>query len=182
MTMGYILVAAHEGETARRAYLSAAALTAHHSDPTGTTLARRAVVAAYEAQAEQWCEEMPSFEAAMSTDEALTAAGEGLPADSVPPQRGSLSADPIREVIRAAFPQVTACVTEAERAGANPSGTVTIRFLIVSDGSVAGGQIAGTTVSSRAMACCILQHVAALRFPAPDGGGRVSVTYPWTIE
>jgi hypothetical protein len=54
MTMGYILMAAGAGEVARRAYLSAAALTGHHSDRTGTTLARQAAIGAYEAQGERW--------------------------------------------------------------------------------------------------------------------------------
>jgi outer membrane biosynthesis protein TonB len=125
---------------------------------------------------------VPSFDEAVRTDEALTSAAEEPPPDAVSPQRGSLSADRIREVIRAAIPQVTACATNAERSGASANGRVTIRFVIVSDGSVGGGQVEQNTGSSRALACCILQHVAGLRFPAPDGGGRVSVTYPWTIE
>jgi outer membrane biosynthesis protein TonB len=127
------------------------------------------------------CRASSKFDEAVRTDEALTSAGEGLP-DADAAQRGSLSAHLIREVIRAALPQVTACANDAERAGASANGRVTIRFLIVSDGSVAGGQVEENTGSSRALACCILQHVAGLRFPAPDGGGRVSVTYPWTID
>ncbi|MBP7685629.1 MAG: TonB family protein, partial [Deltaproteobacteria bacterium] len=61
-------------------------------------------------------------------------------------------------------------------------GTVTVRFIIQPDGTVSTATVVSDTVGDAGLRACITASVVTWRFPAPDGGGLVSVTYPFTLE
>ena len=115
---------------------------------------------------------------ALYADPAATADGAPDPSE----RRGSLSADVIRTVIRAHLAEVEACYLEALRRDVNLRGTVTVRFLIEADGHVSAATPVGDTLGDTRATQCIARVVTSWRFPAPEGGGRVSVTYPFTLE
>lgn len=100
---------------------------------------------------------------------------------SVPPGRGSLSADAIRRVIREHLPEVRHCYEQGLIAEPQLAGRVTIRFIISASGAVTAASIASSTLGNGRVEQCITTAVLRWKFPAPDGGGVVSVTYPFTL-
>ena len=61
-------------------------------------------------------------------------------------------------------------------------GTVTVRFLIQDDGHVSEATVISTTAPDGDLDACITGAVRTFRFTPPDGGGQVSVTYPFTLD
>lgn len=154
------------------------ALRVHGSARPYAAHEREAMVTRYESQAPSWCAMTRPFSSPAVTPNPTPAAQR----TSRPPARGSLSASAIRRVIRDGLGGVRRCYQHALYVSPDTSGRVTVRFIIGSSGRVTAGEIAENTTSSAAVACCTLRHVTTLRFPRPDGGGVVSVTYPFTLR
>lgn len=108
------------------------------------------------------------------------------PAAGTPPdtgdRRGALSADVIRTTVRANQHRVQACYETALARRSTLRGTVTVRFIIQPDGTVSTATVLSDTAGDARLRACIAASVATWRFPAPDGGGLVSVTYPFTLD
>lgn len=64
------------------------------------------------------------------------------------------------------------------------AGRVTVRFIIVGDGTVAMAEVveSSTTLGDPTTERCVSHAVRRLVFPAPDGGGIVIVTYPFAFD
>lgn len=101
------------------------------------------------------------------------------------PRRGSLPANHIRGVITANIDAIRACY-EAILRGREPAptGRVVTRFVIAADGRMQHVEIKPeqTTLEDPALHACMLDAMGAFQFDAPDGGGVVIVTYPFSFN
>lgn len=179
LTLAHVLMFAGQAELSTRAYERSAALTGHRRGPASDRAARRWLVGAYEARGQRWCEAVPENVTPPTTPQSRPPANSATTAAS---PRGSLSASVIRQVIRSGLPEISGCAEQAARIGADFAGRVTVHFIIGGEGAVTAGRIESSTSGSQALACCTLRAVSALQFPAPEGGGVVSVTYPFTFQ
>jgi TonB family protein len=57
-----------------------------------------------------------------------------------------------------------------------------VRFEIGPRGQVVSAERMGESKADPTLERCILDAVKALRFPAPEGGGYVTVTYPFLVH
>ncbi|MCB9632874.1 MAG: AgmX/PglI C-terminal domain-containing protein [Sandaracinus sp.] len=97
-------------------------------------------------------------------------------------RRGALSKRVIRVAIREGVPHVRACYQSRLAMLPDLEGRLEIRFLITPSGEV--GPVA--TIESPgsldlAVEVCVARVVKSLRFPPPNGGGIVIVTYPFVL-
>jgi hypothetical protein len=95
--------------------------------------------------------------------------------------KGSLDKEIIRRVIRRAINQIKFCYEQGLQTNPNLSGRVKIFFVISANGSVASASPVGAGVSSE-VDQCVARKISQLSFPAPQGGGIVEVTYPFTFQ
>lgn len=102
-------------------------------------------------------------------------------------RRGRLSKEAIQRVINDEIHRVTACYERQLQTAPHLGGRIVVRFVI----SAAGGVCSATAASvpagwdrgpGRAVTKCIVEAVRQLRFPAPQGGGAVEVSYPFVLR
>jgi TonB family protein len=110
--------------------------------------------------------------------EALGADGGGTTA------RGSLDKGVIREIIQGNRGDVLACYDNVLQREPHtpPRGKVAVRFVISKTGDVCATELAQSTVNDLGLERCVLDAVATWRFPPPEGGGVVVVTYPFIFK
>lgn len=96
--------------------------------------------------------------------------------------RGSLSKETIRRVIQRHLSEVRFCYEEALRKRPALSGRVQVGFLIAPSGAVQQAHVIDSSLDSQEAERCIASAVRRWAFPAPDGGGLVSVRYPFLLE
>ncbi|MFO0609531.1 MAG: TonB family protein [Polyangiales bacterium] len=102
--------------------------------------------------------------------------------DALPSVSGALSSEVVRRVVRRNLGQVRACHEMGLRQNPSSSGRVTVRFVVGADGSVAASDVAASTMPDPQVASCVASVVRRWQFPAPDGGGAVTVSYPFTLS
>jgi hypothetical protein len=90
---------------------------------------------------------------------------------------GKLAPETIRDVVRGSFGGLKACYEDALARDPATEGTVAVKFLIHEDGSVSGTEKESSTINDAAMVTCMLNHFAAIQFPASNGGDA-TVIYP----
>jgi hypothetical protein len=95
--------------------------------------------------------------------------------------KGSLDKEIIRRVVRRNESQVRFCYEQGLHANPDLKGRVEIKFLIAPTGAVQNSVVAKTEIGNP-VAQCIANAVRRWTFPSPEGGGIVSVTYPWTFS
>jgi biopolymer transport protein ExbD len=61
-------------------------------------------------------------------------------------------------------------------------GKITVKFVIVQDGSVSKATTKSSTMGNSDVESCLNQHIQRLKFPKPKGGGTVIVSYPFSFE
>jgi TonB family protein len=98
-----------------------------------------------------------------------------------PETKGSLDKEIIRRVVRRNESQVRFCYEQGLHANPDLKGRVEIKFLIAPTGAVQNSAVAKSEVGMQ-VGQCIANAVRRWTFPAPEGGGIVSVTYPWTFS
>jgi tetratricopeptide (TPR) repeat protein len=94
--------------------------------------------------------------------------------------KGSLDKEIIRRVLRRAMPGIKFCYEQALQINPSLEGKVKIFFIIAPNGAVSSASpLSGiqTDVDS-----CVARKISQLSFPAPQGGGIVEITYPFTFE
>jgi TonB family protein len=96
--------------------------------------------------------------------------------------KGSLSKEAIRRVIHRNLSQVRFCYEQALSTRPDLSGRVSIQFMISPSGVVQASSVAQSTLGSDQVNRCVADAVRRWTFPAPDGGGYVSVSYPFLFE
>ncbi len=98
----------------------------------------------------------------------------------------TLDKEHIRAAVAEVKPRIAACYEEALKGDQELAGKLVVQFTIEANdgvGSVAEGIIddENTTLppTSVFFQACVLQVVAGAPYPAPEGDGRVNVTYPF---
>lgn len=95
---------------------------------------------------------------------------------------GSLDKEVIRRVIQSRRTKVAYCYEKALLQNPNLSGKVVIQLTIGGDGKVQLARVKESTIGNEAVESCVQKVMAELRFPAPQGGGVVVVTYPFLFR
>jgi TonB family protein len=101
-----------------------------------------------------------------------------MPADV----RGNLSKETIRRVIRLHLAEVRACYQERLISRPDLQGRVAVRFIVAPTGAVQAAGVASSDLRDATTEQCIVHAVRRWSFPQPDGGGIVSVTYPFMLQ
>lgn len=95
---------------------------------------------------------------------------------------GGLDRDVIAGVIKSQLGQILYCYERQLSADPDLFGKVAVRFTIGPNGAVESQAIGDTTLKNKPVEGCILTKVAAWKFPAPTGGTKVMVTYPFLFK
>jgi hypothetical protein len=92
---------------------------------------------------------------------------------------GGLDKAIIRRYIKRNINKISYCYEKQLLAHPTIEGTVKIQFFIAPDGSVTSSN--GDGFNSE-VAGCVASVIGAIEFPRPDGGGGVTVNYPFTFH
>lgn len=95
---------------------------------------------------------------------------------------GGLDRDVIAEHIKRQIGHILACYERQLTAKKDLGGKVSVKFTISGTGSVETQNITETTMRDTTVEGCILNRVAKWTFPAPNGGTKVIVTYPFLFK
>lgn len=95
---------------------------------------------------------------------------------------GGLDRDIIAEYIKSQIGHILACYERQLSARKDLGGKVSVKFTISGVGSVETQNITESTMKDTTVEGCILNRVAKWTFPAPTGGTKVIVTYPFLFK
>jgi TonB family protein len=95
---------------------------------------------------------------------------------------GALDKDIIRRIVRAHINEVRFCYDKGLAKDPALKGKVSVQFTIGASGSVASSSLKDSTVTDADVADCIVKAVRRWKFPKPEGGGIVNVTYPFVLS
>jgi TonB family protein len=95
---------------------------------------------------------------------------------------GGLDRDIIAEYIKKQIGHILACYERQLSARKDLGGKVSVKFTISGKGSVETQNITESTMKDSTVEGCILNRVAKWNFPAPTGGTKVIVTYPFLFK
>ncbi len=96
--------------------------------------------------------------------------------------RGALDKDIVRRVVRAHINEVRHCYNQGLVRDPTARGKVAVQFTIGQTGKVPLSVVSETTLKDAAVGNCIAKAVGRWKFPRPDGGGTVMVTYPFVLN
>jgi hypothetical protein len=99
-----------------------------------------------------------------------------------PTVTGLLSPEAIRRVVLRNLGQVAHCHEQGLAQNPNLEGRVVVRFIIGGNGAVMGSSVADSSVAVPSVATCIANAVRRWQFPSPEGGGIVTVNYPFNLQ
>lgn len=95
---------------------------------------------------------------------------------------GGLDRDLISDVIARNMGQVRFCYEQALQGEPSLAGRVAVAFTIGGNGQVKVAGVDSTTLNSKAVEDCILLRLRSWKFPLPDGGVDVKVSYPFVLR
>jgi outer membrane biosynthesis protein TonB len=95
---------------------------------------------------------------------------------------GGLDREVIAQYIKSQLGQILYCYERQLSANPDLYGKVAIKFTIAGGGEVETQRIGDSTLRNATVEGCILQRVAKWKFPAPEGGTKVLVTYPFLFK
>lgn len=95
---------------------------------------------------------------------------------------GGLDREIIAEYIKKQIGHILACYERQLSARKDLGGKVSVKFTIGGQGSVETQNITESTMKDATVEGCILNRVAKWTFPAPTGGTKVIVTYPFLFK
>lgn len=95
---------------------------------------------------------------------------------------GGLDREVIAQYIKSKLGQILYCYERQLSANPDLFGKVAVKFTIAATGQVEQQLIGDTTLKNATVEGCILNRVAAWKFPQPQGGTRVLVTYPFLFK
>jgi TonB family protein len=99
-----------------------------------------------------------------------------------PTVSGLLSPEAIRRVVLRNLGQVNHCYEQGLATSPNIAGRVVVRFVIGGTGTVIGSNVADSSLPVPSVGECIANAVRRWQFPAPEGGGVVTVNYPFNLQ
>ena len=91
---------------------------------------------------------------------------------------GRLPTEVVQRIVRQSFGRFRLCYERALVSNPTLQGRVNIRFTIGPDGAVTGTTDGGSDLPDAAAVTCVVRSVSSLTFPAPEGGGVVTVNFP----
>jgi hypothetical protein len=94
---------------------------------------------------------------------------------------GRLPPEVIQRILRTHFGVFRKCYEAALQRAPKTEGRVAVKFVIGRDGKVSGAADGGSDVGDAQMIACIVDDVAKLNFPQPEGG-IVTVVYPIVFQ
>jgi len=95
---------------------------------------------------------------------------------------GGLSKDVIARVIRSHQHEIKYCYEVELQKNPSLSGKVAVMFTIDATGAVSENKISDTSLHNGTTEQCMLARIQRWRFPEPEGGGEVNVTFPWFFK
>lgn len=99
-------------------------------------------------------------------------------------EQPSVDKEELRRAIQTAFPLILQCFEDVAERYPGPQ-TVKIKFTIEGQGLTGkfkDGQVVDSTIQDPFAQACFLDSLMDVRFPAPQGGGRVTITYPFHFQ
>ncbi|MBL7543644.1 MAG: AgmX/PglI C-terminal domain-containing protein [Bdellovibrionaceae bacterium] len=93
-----------------------------------------------------------------------------------------LDKDMIAAVIQKNIGQVRFCYEQGLQSDAKLSGRVAIDFTIGGNGLVKAAGIENTTLNSKMVEDCLVMRLKTWKFPLPEGGVDVKVSYPFNLR
>jgi len=96
--------------------------------------------------------------------------------------QGGLAREIIARTIRENLGQIRYCYERQLSANPELYGKLLVKFVIGPNGQVASQQIGTSTMNSAMVEGCILRRIAKWKFPKPDGGTNVRVSYPFLFK
>jgi hypothetical protein len=96
--------------------------------------------------------------------------------------KGALDKDIIRRIVRAHINEVRYCYNQGLTKNPNLEGRVKVQFTIGPTGTVPVAVVSEKTIPDNNVAQCIAKAVKRWKFPRPQAGGNVVVTYPFVLQ
>ncbi len=96
--------------------------------------------------------------------------------------KGPLDKDIVRRIVRAHINEVRSCYNKALERDPEAAGRVAIDFTIGAKGKIAASKVQESTIADEQLGRCITKAVKRWKFPKPQGGGQVQVTYPFVFS
>ena len=96
--------------------------------------------------------------------------------------KGSLSTDVIRRVVKIHHAEVKYCYEKELVKKPDLAGKVVTRFIISGKGKVQSAEIKSSTMNNTGFESCVVKKIKRWVFPPPEGGGIVTVTYPFVMQ
>jgi len=105
------------------------------------------------------------------------------PAPSAPGQnkRGSIDKEVIRAEIKTHDPEAQSCYQPELDKNQKLSGKVMVQFTIAASGEVIASVLQQSTINNKAVESCVVGIVRCWKFPPPEGGGIVIISYPFVF-
>lgn len=95
---------------------------------------------------------------------------------------GGLDRDLIAQVVQRNMGQIRFCYEQGLQLEPGLAGRVVADWTINAQGVVTSPGIGGTTLNSKAVEDCILLRLRSWKFPLPQGGVSVKVSYPFVLK
>lgn len=95
---------------------------------------------------------------------------------------GGLDREVIAQFIRERIGQILYCYERQLSATPDLFGKVSVKFTISGTGTVSSAKIGDTTLRNASVEGCVVGKISSWRFPIPDGGTQVLVTYPFFFK
>ncbi len=95
---------------------------------------------------------------------------------------GGLSKDEIMRVIRRHQSEIKFCYERELQKSPNLAGKVAVAFTIDPAGGVAEANVTDSSLSNNNTESCMISSIRGWKFPQPEGGGVVAVTFPWIFK
>jgi TonB family protein len=101
---------------------------------------------------------------------------------ATPTVSGGLDRNIIRRITRAHINEVRHCYNQGLTRNPELEGRVTVDFTINAEGRVTQSSVQDTSLSDERVGTCITRAVKRWKFPKPQGGGFVTVRYPFNLS
>lgn len=95
---------------------------------------------------------------------------------------GGLDRDLIADVINRNLGQIRFCYEQGLQGDPALAGRVAVDFTIGGQGQVKVANVGSTTLNSKLVEDCILLRLKTWKFPLPEGGADVKVSYPFALR
>lgn len=107
---------------------------------------------------------------------------QALPVGSDASVAQGLDREQIHAVIARNQGQIRFCYEKGLEQDTSLSGRVTVDFTIGANGLVSDSRVSQTTIKNATVEECIMQRLRSWKFPLPDGGVNVKVSYPFNLR